>query len=102
VLTAASWHIDDGAYLVLAFDRDIVFPGGLPDSFVLLDGGTSSRYGGMSGSLIDPHTARVDMTFEDSQPSGGVTLYCNSANGIASASDGAMWEGVVDLELPWP
>lgn len=102
-LTLVSATFVVGTGMTLNFDRAIDIAGLMTDSFLVNDGAGShlSLIGFGTPELLSATTVRIGTI--SMSPYGGstTTLNADPANGIVALGDGAPWEGVYDLELPF-
>jgi hypothetical protein len=100
VLVSAGY--DEAADVILTFDRPVTIEGFAASSITLVDGPNGVVYNGGGGAVQeDDVTIRVDLTSTGTAEGAEVRLTALSNTGFVAVG-GAMWDGVTDLELPYP
>jgi hypothetical protein len=100
VLVSAGY--DEAADVILTFDRPVTIEGFAASSITLVDGPNGVVYNGGGGAVQeDDVTIRVDLTSTGTAEGSEVRLTALSNTGFVAVG-GAMWDGVTDLELPYP
>src|SRR5690348_5785756 len=65
VLVSAGYNFDDGAALVLVFDRAVTLAGGSADVFTLFHHPSQQMFSGTDGVLLDATTVKINMIYDD-------------------------------------
>ena len=86
----------------LTFSRAIDTSDVLPDGFNVFDGDSQHQFIGTSYSLVDANTISIELIIIGEYLGAGISLYADASNGIKAVGDGAVWDGVSGLELPFP
>jgi hypothetical protein len=106
ILVAAEYHPEgvDVPWVRLAFDRAINIAAINPTQIMVNDPVTSGTLlmGGGSAQLIAPATVQVELGDYDPASGTQLLLSVSTTNGIVAADDASAWEGVTNLELPFP
>ena len=87
--------------LQLTFNRAIDPSDVLPDGFSVIDGDVQLQFVGTSYYMIDPTTIAIELVETGGAIGMGIKLYADASNGIKAVGDGAAWDGVSGLELPF-
>ena len=106
VLTAAVFQPYDGATVTLTFDHsvDVDAYDGATLLLVVIGGQEAAVFDGTGGASPLSSTRVVVTLVQQSGPPGDVgdaTLTVAAGNGIVAQGDGAAWEGVSDLPVPF-
>ena len=93
----------DGPAINLRFDRAIDIDGIDVTQFTVLDGTEiGCRWTGYASTRIDVDWVQVQLLRGADYSGPDVVMTAGPGNGIIASDDGAAWEGVTDLVLPWP
>ena len=86
----------------LTFNRAIDPSDVLPDGFNVFDADAQQQFIGNSYSMPNPTTIVIELIIIGDYLGGGISLIADASNGIKAAGDGAVWDGVSGLGLPFP
>ena len=101
VLIAATFD-PDGPEIYLTFDRPVDISSLVVTAFEVKDGANGHRLIGFNTPLfITPSEVFVPMQIVEAFSGPDVLLTAGAANGIVAVDDGATWEGVTELVLPF-
>lgn len=101
VLVAVAYF--EGTWVRLTFDRAISISN-LAAEYLFVDDNVEGlqRYQGAdNGTLLDPQTVQIGLDNAGVTTGSGIRLSATVDIGIAAASDGAEWEGVTDVVIPF-
>jgi hypothetical protein len=102
VLTAAEFFTDDGAYVMLTFDRAVALDDPQIGAFIVLRHPSTEAYSGNNVWLIDPNTVKVEVGVNaDCDEGPDVVMSVASNNGIVAVDGGTEWAGATDVVLPF-
>ena len=102
-LTLVSASFDpDGPEVYLTFDREIDIAGLAVGEFAVADGPDGHRLVGFGTPIrIGPNEVQVVMRIAGAASGADTLLTAGAGNGIVASDDGAAWEGVEGLGLPF-
>jgi hypothetical protein len=103
VLVSADYSLDDGAVVVLTFDRAVSVGPMDANAIRLAHHPSEQAFVAADGVQLDAMTVRIDMTYDDvCDPGDDVVLNAGAGNGIVAVDGGVAWAGATDLDLPFP
>jgi hypothetical protein len=88
--------------VTLTFSRAVDVSAFEPSQVNVIDGPNAWLLQATEILMSDDVTGTVSLTQVDTAEGEQVLLDATAANGIVAAGDGAAWDGVANLELPFP
>ena len=103
-LVAAAFTAGDPSSLVLTFDRAIDIDALDGSAILVRDGAVTEILWDATGgaALTGPATVEITLTPVEGDSAPGTVLTAGPTSGIVAVDDGGTWEGVSELELPFP